>query len=423
MSEEKKNPHPVIVDEFDEWAATQYVSESEETLCEQGEKINFFHAEEAPKILEVKPPKHKIVNSSINLDKIIYGNNEVYQKHILKEFQIYDSNEENPVIGKCVVCDLEFKKSGNKRRYEMFFGKIKQKKEIADVCCDTEECRAKCLSCKGCERLFRNEGDLYSGYCQSCVKNASRVLVRQYSFKAEMNFQFRGQSQDQIYYGIELEYESEDINMDTLRVHTLLGDERNPETVIGVLKKDISIGEGFEIVSVPSTIDQHHVMWDNFFAKLPQTCKPLHSCGMHVHATRVRMTDLHIGKILAFLHRKENRDFIRLIAGRDSSFHNNFEAPKSLKDSRAKGLDRHTALNLNNENTIEFRIFASTRDKRIFLKNIEFCKALIKFTDMSARSIQESQDYKRFIGFVFKNRKQYEYLALFLETSPVLKLP
>lgn len=421
MPEQKKNPHPM--DEFDEWCDQYTDSENlplggSNSLYSEEENVKALPLE--PPIFEIKTFKRKVV-SSIKLDEIINGNFEAYQKHILKEFQTPELEEENLVIAKCVVCNFEFRKRGNQRRYEMFYGKTKHK-EIADVCCESEECRSQCISCRGCERLFRNDIDLYSGYCQSCVKNASRILVRQYSFKAEMNFQFRGESQDQIYYGIELEYESDDINMDTLRVHTLLGDERNPETVIGVLKKDISIGEGFEIVSVPSTIDQHHVMWDDFFAKLPPTCKPLHSCGMHVHATRIRMTDLHIGKILAFLHKKENRDFIRLIAGRDSSFHNDFEAPKSLKDSRAKGIDRHTALNLNNENTIEFRIFASTRDKRIFLKNIEFCKALIKFTDMSARSIQESQDYKKFIGFVFKYRKQYEYLALFLETSPVLKL-
>lgn len=366
-----KNELPYLIDEFDEWMA-QYVSDSGETLCEKAE-IKPLPLEEMP-VPEAEPIRKKML-SSFKLDDIIANSSfQSYQKHIYNYFE-NNSNEENSIIAKCIVCNFEFKQRENKRRYEMLYGKSNNKKsEIAEVCCDGEECRSQCLACKGCDRLFRSEEGLYQGYCQSCVKNASRILVRQYSFKAEMNFQFRGESQDQIYYGIELEYESEDINMDTLRVHTLLGDERNPETVIGVLKKDISIGEGFEIVSVPSTIDQHHVMWDNFFAKLPATCKPLHSCGMHVHATRVRMTDLHIGKILAFLHKKENRDFIRLIAGRDSSYHNDFEAPKSLKDSRAKGVDRHTALNLNNENTIEFRILLQLVIKESSLRISSFAR-------------------------------------------------
>jgi hypothetical protein len=174
------------------------------------------------------------------------------------------------------------------------------------------------------------------------------------------------------------------------------------------------------VVTTPATIDEHrNRLWENFTNSLPPTVVVEESCGMHVHVSRVRMTSLQIGKILNFMHNPHNRQFIAVIAGRPSSFHNDFTKPKRVTDGRdggrrQKDMDRHTAVNCNGQQTLEFRIFRSTKDKHILIKNIEFCYALVKFQQAGNVGIKESALFDNFYKFVFEFRKDYPELWKFL---------
>ncbi len=277
-----------------------------------------------------------------------------------------------------------------------------------------KDCGPKFSICECCETIVFPE-NLQYGHCQRCIMRAPQDYIKNYSYRVEQQFEFRGRTQDEIFYGVELELESDNYELDTLITHKLIKD-------FGCLKKDASIMRGFEIVSAPASIVEHYTLWDNFFQNLPNTTKPWNTCGMHVHCSRQRMSELQVGKMLSFLHNAENRQFISIVAGRKSSFHNNFENPKKISDVKQKGTDRHTALNINGENTIEFRIFKSTNDKKIFLKNIEFCRALIKFTDWSNNSLTDSSNFKLFVNYVMKSRKEYPYLSVFLKIPSIVEL-
>lgn len=354
-------------------------------------------------------------------DHLIIGGN---FNEKLNKFYIKTKRKQKPPRTVCVSCGKIWKSAPKSRTYQYGNGNLSKNGDYKILC---HKCVRKFTftECIRCSRYFE-KNQIKFEHCPTCIEAAPRDVIKNYTFRVEDDLQMLhktrsvntdkdGKPKDEIYYGVELELESDNLGLDVLIVDSLT-------KKFACLKRDSSIKKGFEIVSAPATIEEHYHMWDDFFKKLPTTCKPLRSCGMHVHASRNRLSDLQLGKILVFLHAKENYEFVKLIAGRDSSFHNDFTKPKKFVDSRAEGVDRHTALNLNNDNTIEFRIFWATRDKRLFMKNIEFCKAMIKFADWATNSIKEATNFRKFVDWVYKNRKEYEYLALFFETPSIQKL-
>jgi hypothetical protein len=345
---------------------------------------------------------------------------------------------EPPVDAKaiCIHCGKTIRKNAKRTRYG-YDAQFTEKNELKAICAN---CLKHFVTCKACACFFKPD-ELKYNHCPTCIERAPENIIRNYSFKVEDNFDMRhgvtsidtqteqnrkfgvdkpiGFPKDEIFYGVELELASSNLGLDVLIVDSLI---RKGKVAFATLKKDSSIKpKGYEIVSVPATLEEHRNLWNEFFEKLPPTSHPFRSCGMHVHASRSRMSDLQIAKMLVFLHAKENRPFVELIAGRTSNPQNDFTKPKTFLDVR-KVVDRHTALNLNNEHTIEFRIFASTRDKRIFLKNLEFVRAIIKFADWSANSIKSATNWRKFVDWVMQRRKDYEYLCLFFETESFRKL-
>jgi hypothetical protein len=244
-----------------------------------------------------------------------------------------------------------------------------------------------------------------------------------------------------LYFGVELEYESkgspENLEMLARKTQEYFGD-------FVTIKQDNSLFNGFEICTRPATLELHKKTWQGFFKTAPDdfqtfynveelTCgsgwaigdgewytetKKLEQCGMHVHLNRESMSDLQVGKIVSFIHRKDNREFIEYIAGRPSNEFCNYEVPRSFKHALLKynrEFDRKVGVNLHNENTIEIRIFKSTTDADVFFKNLEFCEALVLFTTPSHNSLRDSINVKKFIEFVETNKTNYPYLTKFLE--------
>ena len=206
------------------------------------------------------------------------------------------------------------------------------------------------------------------------------------------------------------------------------------------------------------------------------------TCGMHIHLSRAALTKLQISKMNVFLNEPSNKDFVTLIAGRsdvawchmiekkhtdtyqivrDFSFSSTKMCPKcgdkdqfesgpgfwicsrdgccdsatveaapsgapaytvKVKGHGPKnGGDRRQALNLNNEHTIEIRIFKGTLNKASFFKNIEFAHALAMFSgESSLASLVEAttlsasiSDFKKYLDNC--GRKLYPNLVKFLE--------
>ena len=208
-------------------------------------------------------------------------------------------------------------------------------------------------------------------------------------------------------------------------------------------------GDGFEIISAPATHNYHLTAWDKFFnngAKYVRGWKEK-SCGMHVHLSRNAFENkYHLMKFVTFINHRRNEDFITNVAGRSA---NTYCAIKH-KNYNKRALEfnnRYQAVNLENRNTIEVRIFQSNVAKKGFFKNLEFCVALFEYTkhcsifgastahhmtidshrNKSRKKHKENlyrsliwDDFTRWCG-TLANRKRYKYLTDWMVVNGYIK--
>jgi hypothetical protein len=234
---------------------------------------------------------------------------------------------------------------------------------------------------------------------------------------AKAVFGFKAMPKDRTYLGAEIELE-------TNKNREKVAEEANQ--YVGkfcIIKNDTSIKNGFEIASAPCGLEFHQRNWYKFF-KYCRTTKnlfPAENVGMHVHVSRKYLTPLQVGKILVFINAPENLEFLSLIAGRNLIKHkwckinHEINSPKwGLKKIRnTMGYDS-SAVRFSFRKTLEFRIFSSTISRKIFLKNLEFCHALIKFTRTCFMSIEDTRSVGKFCSFVQDWREEYPNLYSFL---------
>lgn len=221
------------------------------------------------------------------------------------------------------------------------------------------------------------------------------------------------------YLGVELELEVGGKNFKfrdeiAYEINTILNSD---DKKYCLLKKDGSLDCGFEICTRPCSLEHHRAVWTNFFNNLPPGLIASPKCGIHIHTSKDAMSRLQIGKILNFIHGPKNRKFVQLVAQRGSLKHCDFNMHKTMKHALPQYLGHfhhYSPVNLLNPNTVEFRMFASTTDLAEFLKNLEFCHALVKFTFPGVASIKAAANVNEFILFVKKHRLFYPNLVNFL---------
>ena len=188
-----------------------------------------------------------------------------------------------------------------------------------------------------------------------------------------------------------------------------------------IAKRDGSLANGIEVVSLPMSLTAHQTYWDQFFKDVNEwglDCT--RTCGMHVHVSRELMTDLQIGKVLQWMHDPKNAKIITIIAGRcPPDKYANLKNKYTIKHARTMR-ERYSAFNLTNTHTVEFRIFKGVKDKQRFLVNLEFCAALISFC-ASCQTSLKNIDAKSFLTFVSSNASMYRNLEAFLIAKRLLK--
>lgn len=238
------------------------------------------------------------------------------------------------------------------------------------------------FTCEGCGEVRHNDVYYEDGYCDDCRRDEDEddgildydtdvVSALRPRFDPRLNL-----------LGVELEVESKYASSaceDAMGCREALGES------FAITKRDGSLGDGgFEIVTIPATLQSQREHWGKFFSRVPTglTSWENGNCGMHVHASRAPLSQLTIGKILEFVNASANESFITRIAGRKSSSWSKF-CDKHVSDARKYDSDRYQALNLRNSATVEFRIFKGTLKPSGFMKNLEFVAAIIRFCSLA----------------------------------------
>lgn len=225
-----------------------------------------------------------------------------------------------------------------------------------------------------------------------------------------------------IHYGIELEYEVKTptgISDKSLKdlVREKAGEKiYNSIKDFAFAKHDGSLNNGFEVVTTPISLGEHHKIWDNFFNIAAKSGLEVKStCGMHVHASRELLSNFQIGKMMVFIFSPQNNDFICKIGGRKPPKKYAEIGMKKIGDVKRHNV-RYSALNLTNYETVEFRFFKGTLHKQHVLKNVEFCDALIRFCWPSKVGYLDLKHngVKLFCEYITKNKNEYPNLYDFL---------
>ena len=169
-------------------------------------------------------------------------------------------------------------------------------------------------------------------------------------------------------------------------------DTANGEKEHIYIKHDGSINNGFEIVSHPATLNYHknNFGWDELMKKAVSMGYRSHeteTCGLHVHVSRNALGNTYdeqdntIAKILYFI--ETNWSYLIQFTRRKESnlarWANKYGVEHSIEATynKAKGdYNRYRCLNLQNEHTIEFRIFRGTLKHSTFIATLQFIHSL-----------------------------------------------
>jgi len=194
-------------------------------------------------------------------------------------------------------------------------------------------------------------------------------------------------------------------------------------------ESDGSLDHGFEMVTGYTGLDIHAKQLA-FFKKPIRGLRShdTRTCGLHVHVCKSSMNLFHAAKLVLFVNGSDNQRLMRALARRDGSARYAQIKNKKAEYSwlkRAKGSsnplrnlndDRYEALNFQNENTIEFRLFKGTLRYETIMSCLEFSFMAWHFSrDVGVNELTTDH----FISYISKpeNRKHTRFLREYLRSK------
>lgn len=259
------------------------------------------------------------------------------------------------------------------------------------VCQDCYE--RNCYYCNDCEEAYWDSDPCQ---CQGVagVRNpcGCRGNIHQYSCKP--NLEFFGSSKSGLYMGFELETE--------IGSNLVQASEYASKALEGraILKYDGSVGSGgFEIVTQPHTLahyrERSDVIWDtietlrkDYGARSWDT----DTCGLHIHLSRAGFSSgAHLHRFIAMVYL--NSEVMMKFAGRKSRFarfndvytFDEYDKPvlsfkHKVGNPRNSSSERYSAVNTQNQHTIELRFFRGTMNKTGVLSALDLATAMVEYT-------------------------------------------
>ena len=253
-----------------------------------------------------------------------------------------------------------------------------------------DNCVSNWTYCLDCGDLVRRSEENYFGGNYFCERhNPKNVPIQRYGFKPEPTFFGEGN----LYMGVELEIDG----------------GYNPESTAKELKNDCiyckhdgSLGSnGIEIVTHPCTLKYHEeeFNWGRIVQVAHEHGYQSHqigTCGLHVHVNRNFFgsgdeADARIARIMLFFqeHWGNIVKFSRRRLGDLSHWANKPYTTISKEDTeyiaarkaREEKMNtrRYQAVNLQNDNTVEFRVFRGTLNVNTLIATLQFVDGLCRY--------------------------------------------
>jgi hypothetical protein len=279
-----------------------------------------------------------------------------------------------------------------------------------------------------------NCGDLrWSGDDHDCDEDDA--LIHDHSYRPSPFFFGTGK----YHFGFELEVESR--GRGRYDGATIV---QNAMGAHAYLKEDGSLNDGFEIVTHPHTLDKYQTEFDwSVLSRLQNEgyrSWNTSTCGLHVHVSRTAFGDgnpWEYGANRAEVSRRilkrqshelrfmkliyDNQRQVERIAGRSSSrfasFSDKGNLVRKVKDGEQEN-GRYSAINTENDDTIEVRVFKGSLRKERVLSAVEFVHASVEYTrDVKITSSNHALSWIKFTGYVAANAGMYPNLVTIMSES------
>jgi hypothetical protein len=279
--------------------------------------------------------------------------------------------------------------------------------------------------CNECECIIHADNTWWEDddpYCRDCYDDCvGNGDILNYSFKPTPIMYRVGDLDSSRYFGVELEVDNGGEDDYNARKLLEIGNEDKTHIYI---KSDGSLDEGFEIVSHPMTLAYHQQFcWEDIMRKavnLDYLSHQTDTCGLHVHVNRDSLgsteeqRDATIAKILYFIeiHWNEIVRFTRRNMSNLTRWANRYgyeQDSKKLLDKAKGSYNRYTAVNLNNRNTIEFRVFRGTLKYNTFIATLQFVNRVCDFALYNSESLIAETSWSEFVASI-KEPELIQYL-------------
>jgi transcription initiation factor TFIIIB Brf1 subunit/transcription initiation factor TFIIB len=287
--------------------------------------------------------------------------------------------------------------------------------------------------CDECDEYYRDSG----GEC-SCSESANGK-IHQYSYKP--NPVFHGGNDKNLYMGFELEMSFGD-DPDRGDFNTAVSDVLELEQAdVCYLKQDGSIsGWGYELVTHPHTLtayEQATDLWNYIEACRKRGARSwdTDSCGLHVHVSRSAFkSGAHTHRFLSLIYRNP-REMMKLAGRKNSRFARFDDVYKpdewgipqfNLRDKVHGGgfSERYSAVNTNNDYTLELRFFRGNMKREGIMSALELSHASVEYTrNMSVPDVKLGMlKWEWFADWVATNNGLYPNLYQRMSKVPSISL-
>lgn len=278
---------------------------------------------------------------------------------------------------------------------------------ICDTCYYDHFC-----TCDGCGHIFEQGNVTYhyrtdSHMCEDCISENSYPEDAINSWDYRPTFRIFNDAQNlkrhEATFGIEVEMEYAEDEYEAIEYFS--------NSDLFYLKQDGSINNGFEAVSHPFTFrwmknngDEFQPIFDASNVMRAFSAK---NCGMHIHVGRRAFSGpTHLYKFAKML--MHYREFTVMLSRRPEGNLSQWAEPCDWqlvnRCKRGRGGDRYLAVNLNNNSTVEVRIFQSTATRVGLFGNIECVDGLIQFTRNVSMNDATPANY---LDYMLNHKKQY----------------
>lgn len=321
--------------------------------------------------------------------------------------------------------------------------------------CNCEPCRIRrgeevWLTCTNCGNDFQPpRSNAWGAFCdESCYNeyfglysdddddDGPSDYVHGYSYRPSVQFKaHESEANPNLFFGFELEVPTDEPNEVAEVLYNGVGDSEN----LLYCKEDGSI-QGVEIVSHPMTHKYFRECFpfDMFKARREPTTllrrrEPPEGYGLHVHVSRAGFDDeAHVLRWLLLIYR--NQDAMEALSRRTAAQWANFqdygrceEKARNITRDRYSGDtypyyegERYVAVNAQNRDTFEIRVFRSTWNEQQFRAAIDFAHASVEYTrTLTGESVTQG-DGLSFTRFRAWAAEREEYASLTAELDKVL---